>query len=157
MACSRNLTKILNLIFGLSYGCRPYNFWMKIIFQQKLPKSDFFLANKKIFLINIFRSQSNHLKEFTMQYQKKILNLIFGLSCGRSTYHLLNENYLPGKIGQNCKKVIFFDQIKNIFLINIFWTSGTQKIEFCMLYQEKILNLRFGLSCGRRRALHQHR
>ena len=100
--------KILNLIFGLSYGCRPYNFWMKIIFQQKLTKCVFFQQIKKLFLINIFRSQSNHLKEFTMYYQKKILNLIFGLSCGRSTYHLLNENYLPGKIGQKCKKLFPF-------------------------------------------------
>ena len=72
-------------------------------------------------------SSSTHMKGFCMLYQEKILNLIFGLSCGRSPYHLLDENYLPGKIGQNCKKVIFFDQIKNIFLINIFWTSGTQK------------------------------
>ena len=52
---------------------------MKIMFQQKLPKSDYFEEIKQIFLINIFRSSSTHLKEFNIYYKKKILNLIFGL------------------------------------------------------------------------------
>jgi len=57
--------------------------WMKIIFRQKLPKV-FFLQNKKIYLINIFWTSDTHLKEFCMLYQEKILNLIFGSSCGHS-------------------------------------------------------------------------
>ena len=37
----------------------------------------------------------------------------------------------------------FFDKIKNIFLINIFWTSGTHFKDEINRNVEKILNLRF--------------
>ena len=101
-----------------------------------------FEGKKQIFLINIFRSSSTYLKKFCMLYQQKILNLIFGISFGRRPYHMMDEIILRQKLAKITKKC-FFDKIKKIFLINIFWTSGTQKIEFCMLYEEKILNLRF--------------
>jgi len=110
--------------------------WMKIIFRQKLPKV-FFLQNKKIYLINIFWTSDTHLKEFCMLYQEKILNLIFGLSCGRRPYHLLDENSLPAKIVLNCQKVIFFEKIKKIFLINIFWVLVFKKSSFACFMKKK--------------------
>ena len=60
------------------------------------------------------------------------------------TTNKLSVTFYPSNSTQKyCPNLLFFDEIKKIVLINIFWTSGTQKIKLIKRNVGKILNSRF--------------
>ena len=60
------------------------------------------------------------------------------------TTNKLSVTFYPSNSTQKyCPNLLFFDEIKKIVLINIFWISGTQKIKLIKRNVGKILNSRF--------------
>ena len=59
------------------------------------------------------------------------------------TTNKLSVTFYPSNSTQKYwPNLLFFGEIKKIVLINIFWTSGTQKIKLIKRNVEKILNSR---------------